>query len=644
MDRPIFLSIAFATRLIALFVLTLAAIPAQHAQGVRRGIEARPAAVANGGFGTYHAVIFAVGDQMAGSGLPSLKYPLREADSLRAVLTREYTFDAIRVQLVRNPTREAILDTLEILARRLGPEDNLLVVYSGHGGFDEGAREGYWQATDAAVSRPSTWIANDQIRAWLRKLKARSVLLITDACFSGSINRSGSDRAELSADAAQAIQGALAYARRSSRQAMTAGTAKETVPQVSVFSMEIVAALKRRQAPVYLAQQLAAEINPRVASVARTTPTFSAVPGIESDQGDFVFVRRTVTPVAVVAAPVLTQAPAGMQRGGPQPNASTSTSKSATGAGRVSSANARGDAAGAVRAPVARPVQGCEGGLSTGCVNQGLNAELGRNGIARDYARAAGYFKQACDVGDPDGCVSLARMYDSPHTGVSMDRGKSRTFYAQGCDGGAVAGCTALGLAATKGEGGPVDDAKAVALFTRACDGGHTQGCALLGIAYAKGKGVVQDDARAAALFTQACNSSDAAGCNGVAVMLANGRGGLTRDVSRAAGLYRQSCEQNFVESCASLGSAYLTGTGVLKDDVRAVGFFSQACEGGYAAGCSLLGAAYENGTSATARSERRAYDLYRRGCDGGDQLGCNAVKRLPKPTTTATPATPPRP
>jgi Caspase domain len=119
-------------------------------QGIRRGLEPRPSRPTAGGFGTYHAIIFAVGEQRPGSGLPSLKFPLREADSLRAVITREYTFDPTNVQLVRNPTREAILDTLEVLARRLGPEDNLLVVYSGHGGFDEGSREGYWQAADAA--------------------------------------------------------------------------------------------------------------------------------------------------------------------------------------------------------------------------------------------------------------------------------------------------------------------------------------------------------------------------------------------------------------------------------------------------------------------------------------------------------------
>jgi hypothetical protein len=55
--------------------ILLCALPLRptDAQGVRRGLEPRSAAPANGGFGTYHAIIFAVGDQQPGSGLPSLR-------------------------------------------------------------------------------------------------------------------------------------------------------------------------------------------------------------------------------------------------------------------------------------------------------------------------------------------------------------------------------------------------------------------------------------------------------------------------------------------------------------------------------------------------------------------------------------------
>ncbi len=650
------------------------------AQGVRRGLEQRGGGAMGGvaGFGTYHALIFAVGDQQPSSGLPSLKFPIKEADSLRAVITREYTFDPRNVQVVKNPTREAILDSLEAVARRLGPEDNLLVVYSGHGGFDEAGREGYWLAADAANSRKSTWIPNESIRTWLRTLKARSVLLITDACFSGSLNRSNDDRVVLPADNQRAIAGALMYARRSSRQAMTAGTAKETVPQVSIFSMEIVAALKARRAPVFMAQQLAADINPRVAAVARTTPTFSAVPGIESDQGDFVFVRRQSANEAMqtatrnIATPA---APTGVQRGAvntsggtidntqtarqtPSPqsaNGSTTTRGSgtrpasapspntgsklgnlgvvegATPTPAVNSALAAAKPTSASRSALSAPA--CEGGVSSGCVASGQDLEYGRNGVPKAPIRAVNMYRTACDAKDPDGCMNLGRMYDARFEGVSMDRGKARTFYSQACELGSPAACTYLGLAASKGEGGPVDDAKAATLWAKACDGGHMQGCALLGVATAAGKGVSRDDNRAVSLLQRACTVGEATACATLGTMTASARGGLTRDSVKAIGHWRQACTlAGTAEGCAYLGAGYLRGSGVMRDDVRASQYLSQGCEGGFIIGCTLLGSMYETGTSVTAKSVTRAAEFYKRGCDGGDQKACAWVTANPQP------------
>jgi TPR repeat protein len=651
------------------------------AQGTRRGLEPRPSATSTGkGFGTYHALIFAVGEQQPSSGLPSLRFPLKEADSLRAVITREYTFDPANVQMVRNPTREAILDSLESVARRLGPEDNLLVVYSGHGGFDEAGREGYWLAADAANSRKSTWIPNESIRTWLRTLKARSVLLITDACFSGSLNRSADDRVTLSADRRMAIEGALRYARRSSRQAMTAGTSKETVPQVSIFSGEIVAALKRHVAPVFMAQQLAGEINPRVAAVAHTTPTFSAVPGIESDQGDFVFVRRELPSdaTATVAADEPAAAATGVRRGTPASGTNRTATPATTAATTPVSAAAqtpqRADAApvqrnnsapsgaptsspsskmgnigtsdvvpaapaAAAAAPTARAgtsraAPTCDGGVASGCVTRGLNLEYGRNNSTQNVPQAAALYRTACEVKDPEGCMNLGRMYDSPHQSVSMDRGKARQYFTIACDGGSGYACTALGNAAAKGEGGPVEEYKAYVLFAKACDAGDNPGCGRVGLALISGKGIAQDEVRGRSFLVSACNGKDAPACNTLGMLYANGRGGVARDSAKAMTLWRDACNStaSIAESCAYLGAGYLRGSGVMHDDVRAGSFLSQGCEGGIANSCTLLATMYEAGSSVTAKSVTRAAEFYKRGCDGGDQSACTWVKAHPQP------------
>ena len=659
------------------------------AQGGRRGLEPRSAA--NGttkGFGTYHALIFAVGDQKAGSGLPSLHFPIKETDSLRAVITREYTFEPRNVTMIVNPTREAILDSLEAIGARLGADDNLLVVYSGHGGYDEGGKEGYWLAADAVNARKSTWIPNETIKTWLRGLKARSVLLVTDACFSGSISRGNERGIELPADRARAISGALEFARKTSRQALTAGTARETVPQVSAFSNEIIASLKSRHAPVVMAQQLAADIRIQVAAAVHTTPTFSSVSGVESEQGDFVFVRRESAPEtaqAVSEAP--TVAPTGVRRGsGTTGTAGTATKPAATaaqtpaptvapeqrrvaeapvartaqtgradklgniefrptpaatpggtpaGSGSGAPAGTAAATPGTAKPAASIPAPSCDGGVSSGCVALGLKTEKGQDGVAQSNARAAELFRTACDVGDAAGCMNLGRMYDSRHDGISMDRGKARTYFTKGCDGGDGFACTAMGLAASSGDGGPVDDKKAFLLFGKGCDLGNSQGCGLLGIAYTLGKGVAQDEVRGRSWMNSGCNGDDAATCNLLARIYASGRGGVARDSVKAILLWKKACinhTNSIPEACANLGEGYLKGIGVLRDDVRAAQYLSVGCEGGIAQGCTLLASMYDAGSSVTAKSVPRAAELYKRGCDGGNQTACAWIKEHPQP------------
>ena len=673
-----------AARVLTAAALAVVVLSPLSAQSGRRGLEPRSAA--NGttkGFGTYHALIFAVGDQKAGSGLPSLHFPIKETDSLRAVITREYTFEPQNVRMIVNPTREAILDSLEAIGARLGPDDNLLVVYSGHGGYDEAGREGYWLAADAANSRKSTWIPNETIKTWLRGLKARSVLLVTDACFSGSISRGNERGVELPADRARAISGALEFARKTSRQALTAGTARETVPQVSAFSNEIIASLKSRHAPVVMAQQLAADIRIQVAAAVHTTPTFSSVSGVESEQGDFVFVRRESAPeTAQAVSDAPTVAPTGVRRGAAAgatgtaakpvataPQTPTQTPAQTTApeqrrvvdapvpraapAGRADKfgnsdftpppAAAQGGtragggsgAPGTEKPAASIPAPSCDGGVSSGCVALGLKAETGKDGTPQSGQRAADLFRTACDVGDGAGCMNLGRMYDSRHDGVSMDRGKARVRFAKACDLGSGFACTAVGLAASNGEGGPVDDKMAFTFFGKGCDLGNTQGCGLVGIAYTLGKGVAQDEVRGRSWMNAGCNGDDAATCNLLARIYANGRGGVARDSMKAILLWKKACinhSNSIPEACANLGEGYLRGIGVLRDDVRAAQYLSVGCEGGIPQGCTMLASMYDAGSSVTAKSASRAAELYKRGCDGGNQTACTWIKEHPQP------------
>lgn len=88
-----------------------------------------------------------------------------------------------------NAIQELVTDELMVL----GPEDSLVLFYAGHGGTrkhdlgDQEVKTGYLIPVDASDSRNrvATWIELD---GWLRaisRLRARHILVVLDACYSG---------------------------------------------------------------------------------------------------------------------------------------------------------------------------------------------------------------------------------------------------------------------------------------------------------------------------------------------------------------------------------------------------------------------------------------------------------------------------
>ena len=138
----------------------------------------------------YHALIIGVSDyQNAGPGLPNLDMPARDAERLASILVDKYTFNPDNVTLLKSPTREDIINNFDRLTRSVTEKDNLLIFYAGHGFYDKGTDFGYWLPADSKVASASTsaWIPNSTIKDYVGAIKTKHTLLITDACFGGSI-------------------------------------------------------------------------------------------------------------------------------------------------------------------------------------------------------------------------------------------------------------------------------------------------------------------------------------------------------------------------------------------------------------------------------------------------------------------------
>ena len=141
----------------------------------------------------YRALIMGVSKyQHEGPGLQSLDNPTKDARLVYDMLTKKYTFDPADVILLNDPTRQNIIDAFDKLSNETAADDNVLVFYAGHGVWDKQKELGYWLPSDAEMKSRSAWIANSQIKDYLSDnvIRSKHTLLITDACFGGSIFKS----------------------------------------------------------------------------------------------------------------------------------------------------------------------------------------------------------------------------------------------------------------------------------------------------------------------------------------------------------------------------------------------------------------------------------------------------------------------
>jgi tetratricopeptide (TPR) repeat protein len=234
--------------------------------------------------GKYYALIIGISNY-ADPSIPDLdNYPLEDAERLAQLLTDHYTFNKENVQVLENSDRSSIQRAFDDLSKSITDEDNLLIFYAGHGHYDESTELGYWLPSDAEKEYTSNWIYNDVLVANLRRIRSRHTLLISDACFSGSIfkTRSAIDEAP------------MAYQKKyelRSRKAITSGVL-QTVPNKSVFFKYLADELENNKAKYLSANQLFQDIEIPVGNNSPNTPQFGVIRNVGDEGGDFIFIQK----------------------------------------------------------------------------------------------------------------------------------------------------------------------------------------------------------------------------------------------------------------------------------------------------------------------------------------------------------------
>lgn len=116
-----------------------------------------------------------------------LNNAVKDVKDIAALLAKKYRFEETDMTLLleEQANRADILEQLRALTEKLQPSDNLLVYYAGHGTYDEVLKEGFWIPAEA--ERFPQYLANSQLIKIIEAMRAHHVLMVVDACFSGTV-------------------------------------------------------------------------------------------------------------------------------------------------------------------------------------------------------------------------------------------------------------------------------------------------------------------------------------------------------------------------------------------------------------------------------------------------------------------------
>jgi hypothetical protein len=232
--------------------------------------------------GKYYALIIGINDY-TDTRFPSLEYAIRDAEKFFNALTFRYTFDEANVRLLRNATYTDIVDALDFFAKTATKDDCFLIFYAGHGIWEQENEIGYWLPSDAKKDSKAAWFRNSTLVDYLRSIKSKHTLLITDACFAGSILMR-----EVITDAPLAINRLY---NMPSRKAMTSGS-KEPVPDVSNFLKYLVDGLLSNKEKYLSADVLYNSFRKAVINNSNVVPQFGVIRDVGDQGGEFVFMLK----------------------------------------------------------------------------------------------------------------------------------------------------------------------------------------------------------------------------------------------------------------------------------------------------------------------------------------------------------------
>ena len=249
-------------------------------------------------FGRFFAVVIG-NNTYNDSSYAALKSAASDATAVSNLLRSRYGY---QTTLLLNAGRLEMLSALDDMRQKLGPQDNLLIYYAGHGEID-GTGKGYWIPSDGAAGASKTWISNAMISDILNAIPAKHILTVVDSCYSGTMTRASAPSFDASSmPAGKWGTWVKTMANGRSRTALTSG-GLQPVPDVgsgnhSYFARAFLNVLQDNNR-LLEAQRLYTEVSTAVAltsvnSPLPQSPEYAPIRFAGHESGEFFFLPKSM--------------------------------------------------------------------------------------------------------------------------------------------------------------------------------------------------------------------------------------------------------------------------------------------------------------------------------------------------------------
>ncbi|MEO8276565.1 MAG: caspase family protein [Thermoanaerobaculia bacterium] len=218
-----------------------------------------------------------------------LSTSIADGEDLVALLRDRFGFE---VTWLPDATFLAAMQKLTELGSQLGPKDDLLVYFAGHGRIDAATGRGYWLPIDADPNDPSTWIPNEALAKIFGNMKAGRVLVVADSCYAGALGGLGLERTK-GTSAASGSSEAGSRVRLVLSSGGLAPVLDEGADRHSIFARALLTVLSLAREPLS-ADRLYQAVSARVAFRSSELgviqrPEYAQIGFAGHEGGDFIF-------------------------------------------------------------------------------------------------------------------------------------------------------------------------------------------------------------------------------------------------------------------------------------------------------------------------------------------------------------------